>query len=195
VERKKTNKPCPGCKKGPKYKSNTGYRFEDEVCEECKKILWEAQCQKNRLSLGETEGKLYGVTYDKYRVIPFIDCPISSDVKLEISKSLVDLITLVSKPVENEFDGWEKVEKLFDFDKERREYSYKHERRNDSSFLYTPVREFAIDVSKPIRDLIKNIHGGLEFYYKEGFRRGSDLLGGLASGEKTVEEFENERIK
>ena len=54
---KMTNKPCPGCGYTPRFRSNTGYRREDEVCTHCKKKLKQAEAYVQLVAQLSTDNK------------------------------------------------------------------------------------------------------------------------------------------
>lgn len=174
----RVTKPCPACK-------TTDHRRDgaDEVCSECKRLLAFAKAElKRREGLSKDNAEIVRAPERDYAIDGFYSRGVHSDVSDGVKKAMHALIMSVTDPVSSAegFPDWEAKIRVLPSSKTRDWLKCYRIKKSTATAI--------IELDTAIRKLQKAAETG-------AYEDGHNLLIGLASGEMSVKEFNEETEK
>lgn len=179
-----TKKPCPGCKE-----PNTG-RELDDVCRTCRRRLNASIEQEELDEKRKSEGEeLVGIPWFwPYFAVHSNHCS-GESIADNLAKAFINLVRTFGRPeprCSDTIDEWNwsiPVKQLFP-DRQRQESA-----RSKRSAVWLPS-----GCAKAIADLDEAVRKAIDLAYHNGKRKGQDLIGGLASGDISLNELNKKTI-
>jgi hypothetical protein len=175
----RTRKPCPGC-----GKANGLWREAGTVCNECRRILSAYRLRLKAAQAPKKSGEVRLAVPTAAHWLPYLmhgGEPFGRDARAQFQKAFLDLTTAISTtPIMDRYKvgmGWDAEELI-------------EPKRSDAG-----IGTFPVGVVDPLRRLYAAANLLAQIAYRQGHEEGTNLLAQLASGERTVADFNETKAR
>jgi hypothetical protein len=170
--RKKTNKPCPGCGYAPDWRRGRGYRYVDEVCNECKRLMQEAKAHREQLAARENGVETVILRGPKsYHDIESSAVSYSDETYDRFRKALCELAKALSTPITAHFDGW----------RDHTDSLFRNPTEGTYEVRWAGLREYPLDIAGLLQEFELTVRQAVEDAYLQGYANGTDVVERLRS--------------